>query len=206
MEPRRLELLTIGQPTPRRCGVAEIVTSIEQRFFSKIEVGADSECWWWVAAKSAKGYGWFWASRHVRAHRWSYEHWRGPIPQGLQIDHLCRNPSCVRPSHLEPVTRRTNILRGEGVSAQNARKTQCLRGHPFSGANLYVAPSGRRDCRLCHRNYDRKRRPRQPRRALSGGSPRRQPLVAERPPALGRTANDAALWGTPAQVSLKGRR
>lgn len=80
----------------------------------------------------------------------SHELHKGPIPEGLVIDHLCRNRGCVNPDHLEAVTQRENILRGEGLAAANARKTHCPKGHPYSGENLYVVPSsGRRQCRIC---------------------------------------------------------
>lgn len=83
-------------------------------------------------------------------HRLAWEEVRGPIPAGLVIDHLCRNRACYRIDHLEVVTQRENILRGEGATAVHARKTQCPQGHPYSGPNLYVEPStGKRRCRTC---------------------------------------------------------
>ncbi len=87
------------------------------------------------------------------AHRFSYELANGPIPEGLQIDHLCRNRGCVRPDHMEAVTPRVNYLRGDSVPAKNARKTECKRGHPFTFQNTLVVerpgfhPS--RQCRTC---------------------------------------------------------
>jgi hypothetical protein len=82
-------------------------------------------------------------------HRWVYEQLVGPIPAGLVLDHLCRNPACVRPMHLEPVTQQENILRGQGLAAANAVKTECSRGHPYTEANTYRRPDGYRDCREC---------------------------------------------------------
>jgi hypothetical protein len=73
----------------------------------------------------------------------------GPIPDGLHLDHLCKVRNCVRPSHLEAVTPRENVMRSDGVASLNARKTHCKRGHPFSGRNLYVRPNGERACRKC---------------------------------------------------------
>ncbi|MFJ4777405.1 HNH endonuclease signature motif containing protein [Streptomyces sp. NPDC088762] len=71
-------------------------------------------------------------------HRIMYEQAKGPIPEGLQIDHLCRNRACANPEHLEAVTQKENILRGTGPSAQQARQTHCLNGHPFDEVNTYV--------------------------------------------------------------------
>ena len=85
------------------------------------------------------------------AHRFAYETFVGPIPEGLTIDHLCRIRHCVNPEHLEAVTDRVNILRGEGISAQHARATHCPQGHPYDLINTYVAPDGDRDCRDCRR-------------------------------------------------------
>jgi hypothetical protein len=83
-------------------------------------------------------------------HRYAYEALVGPIPDGKQIDHLCRNRACCNPEHLEPVTIQENIRRGEGPQAINARKTHCIRGHALSGDNLYLVPkSGRRNCVIC---------------------------------------------------------
>jgi hypothetical protein len=108
-------------------------------------------CWAWSRALD-NGYGRFWLNgRNRLAHAVSYEHFVGPIPDGLQIDHLCRNRSCVRPDHLEAVTLGVNVLRGEGRSATNSRKELCLRGHALSGDNLYVTPRGSRCCRTCQR-------------------------------------------------------
>ena len=100
---------------------------------------------------AAKGY------TTAMAHRIAYEKANGPIPAGMQIDHLCRNRACVNPSHLEAVTQRENLLRGTGTPAKNAAKTQCKHGHPFDATNTYVKPNGSRQCRACARRYQNAR-------------------------------------------------
>lgn len=117
-------------------------------FMRRVQV--TESCWLWTGAK-AKGYGRFTVGRRtIQAHRWAYELFVGPIPDGLVIDHLCRVPACCNPAHLEPVTRRVNNVRGVGWAGQHYRKTECAKGHPLAGGNLYVHPTnGRRACRRC---------------------------------------------------------
>ena len=120
------------------------------RFWDKVSVG--DGCWEWTGSKS-HGYGQFWdGDRPVRAHRWAWEQEHGPVPGGLDLDHLCRNPGCVRPDHLEPVTRQENLLRG--VSAQRA-KTHCPAGHLYDDENTMLSSSGHRKCRTCNRETAR---------------------------------------------------
>lgn len=118
---------------------------------SFIRVNADG-CWIWQKTLTHDGYGKL--GKSDMAYRVAYEAWKGPIPNGLVIDHLCRVPSCVNPHHLEPVTNEVNILRGYSPPAINARKTQCVNGHPFSPGNTYhwTRKSGRisRVCRACN--------------------------------------------------------
>lgn len=114
-----------------------------------------SGCWVWSGAKDRWGYGQFGSNRRVvLAHRWSYEYFVGPIEKGLTLDHLCRNRGCVNPAHLQVVTMRENILRGECPPANHARKTHCKYGHPLSGKNLAVWSNGVRVCRTCRRRLD----------------------------------------------------
>jgi hypothetical protein len=129
------------------------------RFLGKIAFG--DGCWEWSRGR-ANGYGAFWnGSRKVYAHRVIYELLVGPIPEGLQIDHLCRNRGCVNPAHMEPVTQRINLLRGATLVAENAAKTHCPRGHPYAPGNL--SPSrmksrGSRECLTCNRETQARRR------------------------------------------------
>jgi hypothetical protein len=124
----------------------------EERFWAKVD--KTDSCWLWTAGAS-EGYGRFRVSRPTRrtlaAHRVAYEWLVGPIPDGLQLDHLCRNPSCVNPDHLEPVTNRENGRRG----IKGELTTHCPQGHPYSGVNLYVHPRGRRKCRQCRKEQMR---------------------------------------------------
>jgi HNH endonuclease len=113
------------------------------------KVNKTDGCWLWTGTTSHGGYGSFrMDGRQQGAHRVAYVLFRGPIPDGLTIDHLCRVPGCVNPDHLEAVTMRENTLRGVSKVAQQARKTHCLRGHPLSGDNLWVR-GGKRFCRTC---------------------------------------------------------
>ena len=110
-------------------------------------------CWRWTGTVNRKGYGtWRCAKRRMGAHRWAHELFIGPIPHGLIIDHLCRNPSCVRPSHLEPVTYAENVERGR----KKSDVTHCPHGHPYAGHNLIIR-NGWRFCRAC-KNADARRR------------------------------------------------
>ena len=127
-------------------------TPAPERFFTKVNF--TETCWLWQGARTGRGYGAF-GSKAAVAHRWAYEFCVSPIPLGLTIDHLCRVRHCVNPDHLEPVTTRLNILRGDGPSAANYRKTTCIRGHPLIGPNVHITPGGRRRCRLCQ--HDRVR-------------------------------------------------
>ena len=114
-----------------------------------------SGCWRWGGYVSESGYGVARVDGKSKpAHRAVHVALVGTIPQGLDLDHLCRVRDCVNPDHLEPVTRRVNVLRGVGAGAQNARKTHCIKGHPLDGDNL-VSWARNRLCRECYRERDR---------------------------------------------------
>ena len=126
------------------------------RVLRSIEVDSAS-CWFWTGYLNEHGYGRvLWRKRTWLAHRLSYEAFVGPIPAGLELDHLCRVRSCVNPTHMEPVTHGENVRRGE-ASARKLAKTHCRHGHPYSGENLIVEPiSGSRKCRTCARAAGRR--------------------------------------------------
>ncbi len=123
----------------------------EEHFW--LDVDKSKDCWRWRNSHSHLGYAlvmWFGKTRP--AHRIAYELTRGPIPDGLVIDHLCRNRWCLNPDHMEPVTQRENVLRGEGVAARHAAKTHCPQGHEYTEENTYHWPGAKgasRACRAC---------------------------------------------------------
>jgi hypothetical protein len=135
------------------------------RLMDKVQPVPWSGCWLWTAAVNRNGYGVFGLKRRIRlAHCASYEMHRGQIPEGLELDHLCRVPCCVNPDHLEAVTHRVNILRGNTRSY--IRVTHCPRGHPYDEVNAYrfFVGDGRelaRNCRVCCREAARRYRLRQ---------------------------------------------
>jgi hypothetical protein len=149
------------------CFHASRVRPAEERFWEKVEWSEG--CWLWQGA-TAKGYGRF-ATIARRspsaAHRVAYELAVGPIPDGMQIDHLCRTPRCVNPAHLEPVTVRLNTLRGFSPSSDRARRTHCPRGHEYTPENTILSRQNQRKCRACH-----------------PGKPRPPKIVVVKPPRL----------------------
>lgn len=127
-------------------------TQLPLRVVAKLSI--EGECWVWTGKKLKGGYGSIkWEGRTRVAHRVVYELLVGQIPEGLTIDHLCRNPACLNPAHMEPVTQRENNARGASPSARNARKTHCQHGHELTGKNLreWIDSKGRteRKCRSC---------------------------------------------------------
>lgn len=105
-------------------------------------------CWLWTASIRPNGYGQFKGEdRVLSSHIWAYVDANGPVPEGLELDHLCRVRHCVRPSHLEAVTGRENRMRGAGCM-----KTHCPRGHALVGTNVWLTKKGHRRCRTCGRD------------------------------------------------------
>jgi hypothetical protein len=129
--------------------------TLSERLWSRVV--KTGSCWLWQGCVGSHGHGQLmYKTVRYQAHRVAYEEARGTIPEGLVLDHLCRQPRCVRPDHLEPVTNAENVLRGVSQAALNVHKTHCHKGHPLAGANLMhrVRPAdGRhfRNCRICHR-------------------------------------------------------
>ena len=136
-----------AQTTSRGRDGRFIPIDAQERFWAKViegDHGYGTACWIWQGARS-NGYGLFWHDgRQVGAHRFAYELIIGPIPAGLETDHLCRIPACVRPLHLELVTPQVNVRRSGNPFGVNARLEICRRGHAFTGMWR-----GRRTCRVC---------------------------------------------------------
>lgn len=162
-------------------------------------------CWVWTSAL-VNGYGvfsvWDGRWRTVSAHRWSYERVKGAISMGLVIDHLCRNPVCVNPDHLEAVTSRVNTLRGVGPSARNAAKTHCPQGHPYEGANLYVSRGGR-VCLACRTKPDLLRTPTEAERAFAVSLVKSGRTYREVAVTVERTPETIAVWCEAAGLGRK---
>ena len=134
--------------------------SIEERFWAKVDQDGPvpdfrpdlGPCWVWIGKRANGGYGQLMVRGRpnmsfVAAHRFSYELLVAPIPAGFHVDHLCRVPWCVRPTHVEPVTPAENALRG----LRGRLTTHCPYGHEYTPENTYVTPRGHRKCRTCKR-------------------------------------------------------
>lgn len=128
--------------------------TLAQRLAERTDLEGENGCWIYTGKLGKNGYGYIGVDGKTKlAHRVSYELSIGPIPEGLQLDHLCRVRSCINPDHLEPVTNRENGLRGISFAAQNVVKTHCPLGHPYDDDNTRVRSTKygwqRRDCKAC---------------------------------------------------------
>jgi hypothetical protein len=147
---------------------------IADRLAERLVEDPTTGCVNWTGSTQHNGYGRIGAGKkgkHVPAHRVAYELAKGPVPPGLQIDHLCRNRRCCNPAHLEAVTYEENMARGNAPQVLNARKTHCVHGHPFNEENtMHITVRGRpaRNCRTCYEAHlERARQKRTARSLLS---------------------------------------
>lgn len=157
----------------------QLKPSQRARFWSRVDRGTYDRCWPWKGSLASAGYGYISFDNHrFRAHRIAYELVKGEIPDGLVIDHLCRNRACCNPAHLEAVSNRTNVLRGVGPSAEAAVKTHCSSGHSLlDDGDVYIDADGHRNCRVCRRIREFKNRPSRSKRGLQKAA---QPQFARR--------------------------
>lgn len=127
-----------------------------ERFWSRVEVHHPAGCWEWNGSFSPGGYGRISyqdqdKNHHYPAHRVAYRLLIGPIPNDLVLDHLCRNPRCVNPDHIDVVTFDENIRRGYGLSGKHTQRPRCIHGHDFTPENTYYYGNGYRQCKTCRR-------------------------------------------------------
>lgn len=133
-------------------------TPVIDRLLSRVTVDPNSNCWRWNGSVTHGGYGRIkvTTSQAAYVHRVTYEALVGPIPCGMELDHLCRVRSCVNPEHLEPVTRTVNNQRAHSY---HSAKTSCPQGHPYDEENTLTS-GGKRHCRACRRRKAAERRQR----------------------------------------------
>lgn len=149
-----------------------------KRFLKLVKSPSSDGCWEFQGRRDRHGYGRYYFNGHSQgAHRVSYVLQRGPVPAGLVLDHVCRNPPCVNPAHLEAVTHRENVLRGISFAAVNARKRTCIHGHSLTDpTNVYRQGGQRRQCRKCNASaVGRYKLRRKSQSSSSNGASLRQP-------------------------------
>jgi hypothetical protein len=168
------EVLAVADILPLPLHETFALPSWRHQFWGHVTQSPDSSCWIWAGPKGGGQYGSFahsnWGT--ARPHRIMYMWVHGPIPGGKVIDHLCRNRLCVSPDHLEAITDRENILRGNGSPAQNARATHCKDGHPLTGDNVIqsiLEKKGERQCRICTMERSRVKHYRRPTESPNAG-------------------------------------
>ena len=142
---------------------SRMLDNLPQRFLEKIIIDQETGCCIWTGSHVGKvGYGYFWSkSGSCRAHKFCYESIIGPVPKGMELDHLCRNTLCVLPYHLEPVSHLENVRRGvssETSGKYQKEKTHCVNGHEFNNKNTYYPNPKHRQCRICKSVREKERR------------------------------------------------
>jgi len=132
-----------------------------QNFVQKIEIDPLTFCWNWIGHIIRKGYGYFhFNNKDGLAHRFAYKYWKGEIPTGLELDHLCNNKKCVNPSHLEVVTHVENMRRAiipKGIYSKEGKKTHCPQGHEYNEKNTFYRKSGRH-CKICTKIHNNRKK------------------------------------------------
>lgn len=135
---------------------------LPERFLEKTAEDPSTGCWNWTGSSDRYGF-FYWQGKTVRAHRFAYEREVGEVPDGLELDHTCRNTHCVNPAHLEPVTHAENVARGD-LGRARREQTHCKRGHELSDDNVYIHRNKkgwvRRQCKICRREIQRRFRER----------------------------------------------
>lgn len=133
--------------------------TIEERLMEKCSPEPNTGCWLWIGAHQPSGYGQLWnGERPEQAHRISYRIYFGKFSEKLEIDHICRQPSCINPNRLRVVSHKENMRASNTIMGINSRKTHCQNGHLLCGKNLLRLKNGSRNCRICRNEYARKRK------------------------------------------------